>query len=242
MSTDTTSNYLADDEPVGLAADNTVSLRKPTTSVIALLIANGGVLLSYFAFDLGLMQLAVVYWWECLWIGIFCVLKLLVAGFLGDPYGDPFGNGDGELSRVSNVVSAIIGVWFVGAKFLAVFLVLGFIMVGAFHGLQEVDEGRILETVVGPALACSILLLAAHGFSFYSNFIARQEYKTARSKALLSLPFRRCVALAAGVFLAALGAHLVPGLADTAGFAGFVVMVKLLWDFRAPRKERLALA
>lgn len=238
MSTDTTSNYLADDEPVGLAADKAVSLRKPAASVLALLVANGGVALCFFAFDLGLLQLAVVYWWECLWIGIFCVLKLLVAGILGDPYGD----GDGELSRLSNVVSAIMGIWFVGAKFLVVFLVLGFVLVGTFQGLEEVDQGRILETVVGPALACSILLLVAHGFSFYSNFIAGREYKTARSKALLSLPFRRCVALAAGVFLAALGAYSVPGLADTAGFAVLVVLVKLLWDFRAHRKERLALA
>lgn len=238
MSTDTTSNYLADDEAVGLADDGAVSLRKPAASVLALLAANGGVALCYFAFDLGLIQLAVVYWWECLWIGIFCVLKLLVAAFLGDPYGD----GDGELSRLSNVVSAILGVWFVGAKFFVVYLVLGFVLVAAFEGLDDVDQGRILETVVGPALACSILLLVAHGFSFYSNFIAKQEYKTARSKALLRLPFRRCVALAAGVFLAAIGAHLVPGLADTVGFAVLVILVKLLWDSRAHRKERLAFA
>jgi hypothetical protein len=238
MRTETTSNYLADDEAVGLAVGESVSLRKPAASVIALLAANAGVALCYFALDLGLLQLAVVYWWECLWIGIFCVLKLLVAAFLGDPYGD----GDGELSRLRNVVSAVIGVWFVGAKFLVVFLVLGFVLVGAFQGLDDVDQGRIIETVVGPALACSIVLLIAHGFSFYRNFIVRQEYKTARSKALLSLPFRRCVALAAGVLLAALGAHFVPGLADTAGFAVLVVLVKLLWDSRAHRKERLALA
>lgn len=238
MSTDTTPNYLADDETVGLANDNAFTLEKPLASARALLIANGGVALCYFAFDLGLLQLAVIYWWECLWIGVFCVLKLLVAAFLGDPYGD----GDRELSRLSNVVSAIIGVWFVGAKFLGVFLVLGFVMAGAFQGLDDVDMDRILETVVGPALACSVLLLFAHGYSFYSNFIARQEYRTARSKALLSLPFRRCVALAAGVVLAAIGAHFVPGLAETAGFAVLVVLVKLLWDSRAHRRERLSLA
>ena len=238
MSTDTTSNYLADDEAVGLANDEVVTLRKPAASVLALLLANGGVALCYFAFDLGLLQLAVIYWWECLWIGIFCVLKLLVAAILGDPYGD----GDRELSRLGNVVSAIIGVWFVGAKFLVVFVVLGVVLVGAFQGPDDVDSGRILETVVGPALACSALLLFAHGFSFYSNFIARKEYETARSKALLSLPFRRCAALAAGVIIAAIGAHFVPGLAETAGFAVLVVLVKLLWDSRAHRKERLALA
>lgn len=238
MSTDTTSNYLGDDETVGLAVNEDLRLGKPAASVIALLAANGGIAVCYFAFDLGLLQLAVVYWWECLWIGIFCVLKLLVAALLGDPYGD----GDGELSRLSNVVSAILGVWYVGAKFLVVFFVLGLVLVGVFQGLGGVDQGRILETVVGPALACSILPLAAHGFSFYSNFIARREYMTARSKALLSLPFRRCAALVAGVFLAALGAYFIPGLADTAGFAVLVVLVKLLWDTRAHRKERLVLA
>ena len=57
---------------------------------VSLLAANLGLLFLYFAYNLSLYQLVVIYWWECLWIGIFSAIKLIVSSLLGDPYENRF--------------------------------------------------------------------------------------------------------------------------------------------------------
>ena len=47
--------------------------------------ANASLLVVYVLYDATLYQLVLVYWCECLWIGIFSALKLIIASRFGSP-------------------------------------------------------------------------------------------------------------------------------------------------------------
>ena len=55
-------------------------------ALMSLFITNAGMIFLYFALNLTLFQLVVVYWFETLWIGLFAGLRLLTASLFGDPY------------------------------------------------------------------------------------------------------------------------------------------------------------
>lgn len=80
-------------------------------SVLTLFIANASFLVLFLVFDLTLFQVAAVYWWECLWIGIFSALKPLVASVLADPYDNRWV----QFSRGSRVLTSIVAIVFVSA-------------------------------------------------------------------------------------------------------------------------------
>lgn len=68
-----------------------VALRLPLIKrlglgAICLIIANTLLLFLYFWYDVTLFQLVLVYWCECVWVGIFSAIKLTVASVVGDPY------------------------------------------------------------------------------------------------------------------------------------------------------------
>ncbi|MGB5740459.1 MAG: hypothetical protein WBM54_14040, partial [Woeseia sp.] len=46
---------------------------------LGLLVANAAMLLCFFAYDLTLFQLVLVFWCECLWIGVASAGKLIAA-------------------------------------------------------------------------------------------------------------------------------------------------------------------
>jgi hypothetical protein len=57
-------------------------------SANGLLVANAGVLYIYLAYGLTTLQLVLVFWCECVWIGVFSALKLVTASVIGNPYGN----------------------------------------------------------------------------------------------------------------------------------------------------------
>ena len=209
-----------------------------TLSVLTLVLANLAFLVLYFVFDLTLFQLAAVYWWECLWIGLFSGLKLVTASLFGDPYENRWV----EFSHGANVLTSVVAIVFVAGEFLAIFAILGFAILFAFHALTGIDQGELMRDALGPVLGSSVLFLVGHGLSFVANFLVGGEFRTARAVTLLTLPFTRCLALIGAVVVAFTVAFLLPGFANTAGFVTILVLLKLGWDYLLHKRERRAFA
>ena len=207
---------------------------RASSAAVALLVANSGVLLIYLAYDLTLYQLVLIYWWECLWIGVFSALKLIVASFIGDPYGNRYVS----MSIGSRFLASVILIALSGVLF---FSILGGVGIGILIAGEELattnpaDElYKQVELIVGS----SLLFMISHGWSFVINFLFFREYRNAQAGQLMWMPFKRCLALYAVIALALMAVFLVPGYATTTGFAVIVIVVKVAWDFLLYLGER----
>ena len=203
-----------------------------------MVLANLVFLVLYLVLDLTLFQLAAVYWWECLWIGVFCGLKLITASWLGNPYENRWV----AFSPGASVVTSIVAIVLLAGEFLAIFGILGLVVLFVFHALTGIDQGDLMHDALGPVLGSSVLFLAGHGLSFVANFLIGGEFRNARAITLLTLPFTRCLALIGAVVVAAVVAFLLPGLANTTGFVTILVLLKLSWDYLLHQRERRAFA
>lgn len=206
-------------------------------STLALVAANAGLILIYLIFDLELFQLVVVFWIECLWIGVFSALKLLVASVAGSPYENRYV----DFSRGGALLFSLFAIGFIAAEFLFVFVIVGFALSLAFDAFVG-DAKDFLFANLGLMFGGSLLFLGSHAISFVANFLIGGEYKSARFLPLLLLPFTRCFALFAAIVLAVIVAKIVPGLSNATGFAFVLIALKLAWDLRLHRKERRRLA
>lgn len=213
-------------------------LSRSEASVISLVAANIGVLFLFFVYNLNLFQLAIVYWWECLLIGIFSALKLIVASVIGNPYENDYV----DFSRGSNLLSSVIAIGFVSTEFLAIFGFLGIAILIAFKTLSDVGDIDLLVDGIGAIFLCSMLFLISHGISFFINFIGFQEFKSAKVGPLLALPFKRCFALIGAIAAAFACVFWIPVFANTTSFAIALVLIKLLWDYHLHKRERRSLS
>jgi len=209
-----------------------------SVGALSLLIANASLLFVFIAFDVTLFQLIIVFWLESFWIGLFSAIKLIAASILGDPYGNRYV----EFSRGANLLTSIFAIGFVSAEFLALFGIVGMALVVASNWFTGNGFGDVVREDVEVVLGSALLFLVGHGISFFTNFIALGEYKTARVGTLLSLPFRRCIALLAAIVFAFAATYFVPGFSNTVSFAALLILLKLLWDYRLHLKERKALS
>ena len=224
--------------PVGLTAVASRLVGRYELGASGLLIVNVAFLFVFFIYDFNLYQLLLAYWWECLWIGIFCAIKLIAASLFGDPYENRFAH----FSRSANVVVSIAAIALVSAEFLTLFAVLGLFVVvlpSQFSGLEPSD---MFMDGLGAVVLSSLLFLAGHTLSFFSNFIAGREYESARAVPLLLLPFNRCIALVGAIVFSYAVAFLAPGLATSGAFAALVILMKMAWDYRLHTWERTVLA
>ncbi len=202
--------------------------------LVTLAFANIGVLVLYFYYDLTLFQLLAVYWWETLWIGLFAALKLITASLIGDP----FQNRLVHVSKGSSLLLSTIALVFISGQFLTIFAFVGFFVTFAFHSLSGIDQQELLEQAFGPVIRSSLLFVVGHGLSFIFIFLLGREYQHARIGTLLALPVRRCFAIFAAVGLAFVGALIIPGFANSAGFVLLLVPIKLIWDYFVHLIER----
>ena len=207
-------------------------------SAATLVLANLAFLVIYVVYDLSLFQLAAVYWWECLWIGVFSALKLVAASAFGDPYENRWV----EFSTGANVLTSIVAIVFIAGEFLGIFAILGFVILFVFHALTGIDQAELMRDALGPVLGSSLLFLVGHGLSFVANFLVGGEFRVARATTLLTLPFKRCMALIAAIVVAFTAAWLLPGFANTTGFVILLVVLKLSWDCVLHLRERSTFA
>lgn len=204
---------------------------------LSLLAANAGVLVFYFIYDITLFQLVLVYWCECLWVGIFCGIKLLVASVLSTPY-------ENRYAHVSRGAAVFTSVMAIGATATAFFSLLGAALLAilmANDSLALSSPGDEMYRHIGLVVGTSLLLLAGHAISFVFSFLVLGEYRRARFGDLLALPFKRCLALLAAILTSIAVVLAVPAIASTTGFAVVIILLKVLWDIRLHNNERRAM-
>lgn len=203
---------------------------------LSLVIANAGVLVFYFAYDITLFQLVLVYWCECLWVGVFCGIKLLVASIFGAPYENRYAN----VSRGAAVFTSLLAI---GTTATAFFSLLGAALLAilfANDALALGNAGDEMYRHIGLVVGTSLLLLAAHAISFVVNFLVLGEFRRARFSDLLALPFKRSFALLAAILASIAVVLAIPAIASTTGFAIVIILLKVLWDIRLHKRERRA--
>lgn len=224
---------------VGMSANESI-LPQPTThsvlpiSVVALVLANAGVLYLYFAYDITAFQLVLVFWCECLWIGVFSAIKLVTASLFGNPFENRWAN-------VSRGAALFLSVIVIGLSATAFFSLLGAVLMSILFAnetlvLSSVDDEVINH--VGLVFGASLLLLGGHAVSFVGNFLVLGEFKCARVGTLVALPFRRSSALFIVILACFCITAMLPGLATTGAFAAMVIALKTAWDLRLHVLER----
>jgi len=204
----------------------------------SLVLANAGLAFIYFRFDLTLYQLVLVYWWECLWIGLFSAFKLIVASAIGDPYSNRYVSS----TAGGRVVLSIILVVSVSTAFGSVLGLTGMSLLWVGEALPGSGEADRAINHIVLILGSSLLFLLGHGLSFIVNFLALGEFRRARVGTLLLLPFKRCLALFSCIAIAAGVVVKVPALASASAFAAIVIVLKILWDTWLHLRERQAFA
>lgn len=204
--------------------------------VVSLVAANAGLAYIYFHFDLTLYQLVLVYWWECVWIGLFSAFKLIVASAIGDPYSNRYVSS----TAGGRVVISIILIVSMSTAFGSLLGVTGMSLLWAGEALPGSGEADRAINHVGLILGSSLLFLLGHGLSFVVNFLAMGEFWRARVGTLLLLPFKRCLALFTCIVIAIGVVVKVPALASASAFAAIVIILKILWDVWLHLRERRA--
>ncbi len=201
---------------------------------VSLVAANAGLAWIYFHFDLTLYQLVLVYWWECLWIGLFSAFKLLVASAIGDPYSSRYVSS----TPGGRVVLSIVLIVSLSAVFGSLLGLTGMSLLWVGEALPGSGEADRAINHIGLILGSSLLFLLGHGLSFVVNFLALGEFRHARAGTLLLLPFKRCLALFTCIAIAIGVVIKVPALASARAFAAIVIVLKILWDVWLHLRER----
>ena len=205
---------------------------------LSLVVANAGLLYLFLVYDVTLFQLVLVYWCECLWIGLFSAAKLIAASIFGDPYGSRWAS----VSPGAGVFLSILVIWFAGGAFLSFVGLLLMMILWANDALPLASDGDKMMNHIGLVFGASFLLMIGHGISFVVNFLVLGEFRTARVVSLVALPFKRCAALLVAIIVAFIAVASIPALASTTGFAAVLIGFKLLWDIRLHLKERRTFA
>jgi hypothetical protein len=203
-------------------------------AALSLFAANAGMLFLYFAFDLTLFEVVVVYWFEALWVGLYSGLKLLTASL----FGDPFENRWVDVGPFSAFLLSLYAIAKAGAGFLFLIVITGIALVVANERLTGMP-GNDFVAEQGPLLLrCSLLFVIGHGLSFIINFVVLGEFRNARFSTLLWLPFKRAFALFVTIVSALTAMQTWPGALTYTSFAVLLIVVKLTWDWFLHTRER----
>ena len=205
---------------------------------VSLLAANAGMLFLYFALDLTLFQVVIVYWFEALWVGLFSGLKLLTASLFGDPYENRWV----DVSPGASFFMSLFAMAKSGGAFLFLIVITFAALVVAQQELTGVDGNDFVEHQVPLLLKCSLLFVAGHGLSFIVNFLVLGEFRRARFTTLLWLPFKRALALFITIGAALTALQQWPGVLTYTSFAAMLIVVKLSWDLFLHWRERRSFA
>lgn len=201
---------------------------------LSLFAANVGMLVLYFALDLTLFELVVVYWFEALWVGVFSGLKLLTASLFGNPYENRWI----DVSRGAGFLLSLFAIAKSAGAFLFLIVIAFVALVVAQQELTGVDGNDFFAEQLPLLLKCSLIFVAGHGLSFIINFLVLGEFRRARFTTLLWLPFKRALALFVTIAAAVTALHQWPGVLTYTSFAAILICVKLLWDLFLHWRER----
>ena len=188
-----------------------------TFSVLALVVANlipvaGAAFLGW-----ELSDVMVLYWAESAVIGLFNIAKIAVIGRWAALFAGPFFAGH---------FGAFMAVHFL---FVYTIFVEGFRGSGPSGSLSEV-----LSLFIGlwPAL---LALVVSHGYSFFANFLGKQEYRAKTMKTQMTEPYSRIVFMHMVLIF---GGGLAMALGEPTLVILGVIALKIILDVKAHVKQR----
>jgi hypothetical protein len=209
-----------------------------TFAALSLFAANAGMFFLYFALDLTLFEVVVVYWFEALWVGLFSGLKLVTASLFGSPYDNRWL----EVSWGSSLFFSLFAIVKSTGVFLGILIFTGVALVVAHEELTGVTGDDFVREQGALLLKCSLLFFIGHALSFVINFLVRGEFRHARAGTLIWLPFKRSLALFVTIVAALTALQTWPGILTETTFALLLIIVKLAWDYFLHKRERYGFA
>jgi hypothetical protein len=196
------------------------SLTSP--SGLALMGANllplAGVL--FFGWDLA--SVIVLFWAESGVIAFYTVLKMAVVNTVAALFAAPF------------FIGHFGGFMAVHFLFIYGLFVRGLDATGPDPGVREALLG-----IFSPLWTALAALFISHGVSFVTNFVGRREYVGATTKALMSAPYSRIIAMQLALIV---GGWVVMLLRNPLPALALLVAIKTAADFSAHRKEHSSAA
>ena len=182
--------------------------------MVLLIVANLVPIAGALFFGWSLSDVMVIYWAESGVIGLYTLARMAVVG---------------------RWTVLLAGPFFVGhfGGFMAVhFLFLYSLFVeGPSGGTGDLKEVGGLFLRLWPALAA---LFVSHGFSFFQNFLGRQEYRGATIREEMTRPYSRVVFMHLVLIL---GGGLTLFLGEPTPVLLIVIAAKIVVDLRSHRKE-----
>jgi hypothetical protein len=130
-----------------------------------------------------------------------------------------------------------VALLFFGGKYLLFVLLLALVVFMLPEAMGDGDALTALEQGGEAVALTTALFLGSHTVSFVLNFIARQEYKSARAMGLIFWPYVRCGALLGAITLAFLVLALIPQFASTTACAMLIIPIKLAADLALHSRE-----
>ena len=192
-----------------------LTLASPST--LALIIANLVPVAGTLFLGWNLSHVMVIYWAESAVIGFFTLCKIVVIGRWGALLAGPF------------FVGHFGG--FMAVHFLFIYTIFVKGLDGMNDGADDLGEVALVFIALWPALA---ILFASHAFSFFNNFLGRQEYRGKTIKEQMSEPYNRIIFMHLVLIL---GGGLTLILGGAIPVLVLVIGLKIYFDVKAHIKE-----
>lgn len=225
---------------------------QPRITGIALVVGNLLPLLGALFFGWSFSEILWIYWAESAIIGVFNVLKMLLAGAVQE---------SGEFSAAGLSGTAFLAIFFTvhyggfmagHALFLFVFtLIFAAGLEGSAQSTDFQPDALLQQAapessfLLSPIFWSLAALVVSHGLSFYLYYLRGREYVQTNPAELMMKPYSRIflmhiTIIAGGV--AVFGALLVLPQHGAAAVAGLFVALKIAVDLRAHQKEHAGAA
>jgi len=189
-----------------------------TLSTLILILANLVPVIGALYFDWNLTSVLLIYWAESAVVGFYNFCKIIVIG------------------GKSSVFHGVFFIVHFGAFMTIHFMFLHEIFIKETDSALSVGlaDALILFNDIWPALAA---LFISHGFSFFQNFLGREEYLNRTVKEQMVEPYHRIVFMQVVIIL---GAALTMVFGDTTVVLLLAIAAKIVVDVIAHISERRA--
>jgi hypothetical protein len=193
--------------------------------------------------DWGLREILPLYWVESAIIGFFTILKMLLAGGAiaklrgAGPAGLLPGGAYSVLAMAGKLFMAGFFTFHFGMfMFVHGVFLFGFVLQGAQFGPAKVDpmNAGLWLDYLGAVKWGIAALFGGHAVSFFLNYIAGGEYRTASASECMASPYPRIIVMHLTILLGAFASIAMPGAGT---IMVIFVVAKIVTDVSAHKKE-----
>jgi len=203
--------------PTAIPAFESQPLTLASPSTLALIIANLVPVAGTLFLGWNLSDVMVIYWAESAVIGFFNLCKIVVISRWGALLAGPF-----FLGHFGG---------FMAVHFLFIYTIFVKGLDGMNDGSTDLGEVALVFIALWPALA---ILFASHAFSFFNNFLGRQEYRGKTINKQMTEPYNRIIFMHMVLIF---GGGLTLILGGAIPVLILVIGLKIYFDVKAHLKE-----